>query len=292
MSTSPNTLGHSPIPRSTPSPRSNSLYRAEDPPDDAHPEQQQPTDALGLEMHDDHDMPYPEPSSEQPLLPPPNFRPFFTLIEDTTSAEHYHPYVHYVFADDDPTILTAASMRGLGLDDTSYLPQDAQPGDERQRTEGSEQEDEQDSPVDSPLPPPIPGVKEHYLIIDVGADGRTIMDAQSLSSEWQITDTAVRIAPSFDEDSPDQGYMLRIEGVKIPKKNKGKGKGQAGLHKLEAARDKQGDIFAALDALVQGIEEDLEVAGKMTGVRRREGEDGTMADVHQDEVEKTVGDER
>ncbi|KAA8614985.1 hypothetical protein PtrSN002B_000018 [Pyrenophora tritici-repentis] len=293
MSTSPNTLGRSPIPRSTPSPRSNSLNRAEDAPDDAHPEQQQPTDALGLqvEMHDDDDMPYPEPSSEQPLLPPPNFRPFFTLIEDTTSGEHYHPYVHYVFADDDPTILIAASMRGLGLDDTSYLPHDAQPGDERLRTEGGEQEDEQDAPVESPLPPPIPGVKEHYLIIDIGADGRTIMDAQSLSSEWQITDTAVRIAPSFDEDSPDQGYMLRIEGVKIPRKNKGKGKGQAGLHKLEEARDKQGDIFAALDALVQGIEEDLEVAGKMTGVRWREGEDGTMVDVRQDEVEKT-GDER
>jgi len=292
MSTSPNTLEHSPIPRSTPSPRSNSVQRAENPPDDALPEQRQPDDALEAEVHDDDDMPYPEPSSEQPLLPPPNFRPFFTLIEDVTSSEHYHPYVHYVFADDDPTILTAASMRGLGLDDTSYLPQDAQPGEERQRTEGSEQGDEQDPPVESPLPPPIPGVKEHYLIIDVGADGRTIMDAQSLSSEWQITDTAVRIAPSFDEDSPDQGYMLRIEGVKIPKKNKGKGKGQAGLHKLEEARDKQGDIFAALDALVQGIEEDLDVARKMTGVRRREGDYGTMAEVHQDEVDNTVGDER
>lgn len=292
MSTSPNALEHSSAPRSVPSPRSHSLQRAEDPPDDALPEQRQPADALEVEVHDDDDMPYPEPSSEQPLLPPPNFRPFFTLIEDTTSGEHYHPYVHYVFADDDPTILTAASMRGLGLDDASYLPQDAQPGGERQRTEGSEQGDELDSPVESPFPPPIPGVKEHYLIVDVGADGRTIMDAQSLSSEWQITDTAVRIAPSFDEGSPDQGYMLRIEGVKIPKKNKGKGKGQAGLNKLDEARDKQGDIFAALDELVHGIEEDLYVAGKMAGVRRREGDDGTVADVCEDEVEKTVGDER
>ena len=103
------------------SPRSTPLQRAKHSPDDELREQQQPGDA----PEDDDDVPYPEPSFEQPLLPPPNFRPFFTLIEDTTSGEHYHPYTHYVFADDDPTIITAASMRGLGLDDTKYLPQDA-----------------------------------------------------------------------------------------------------------------------------------------------------------------------
>jgi hypothetical protein len=271
------------------SPRSTPLDRIEDPPDDKLLEQQQPGDAP--EDGDEDDIPYPEPSFEQPLLPPPNFQPFFTLIEDTTSGEHYHPYTHYVFADDDPTIITAASMRGLGLDDTRYLPQEAPDGGERRRNQGSKEGDEQDSPVESPLPPPIPGVKEHYLIIDVGADGRTVVDAQSLSSEWQITDTDVRIAPSFDEDSPDQGYMLRIQGIEIPRKGKGKGKGEVGQDRLTEAREQQGDIFDALDGLVQGIEGGLETAGKISGARSRDGEQGTLADVREDDVDKTVGDE-
>lgn len=213
------------------------------------------------------------------------------MIEDTTTGEHYHPYLHYVFADDDPTIVTAASMRGLGLDDTKYLPQEAPDGRDRKRHQESEEVEEQDLPVDSPLPPLIPGVKEHYLIIDVGADGRTIVNAQSLSSEWQITDTGVRTAPSFDEDSPDQGYMLRIEGVEIPRKSKGKGKGQVGQDKLSEAREQQSDIFGALDGLVQSIEGGLDVAGKITGVGLKETEGATVTDLRTEEADKTVGDD-
>ncbi|KAI4703032.1 hypothetical protein J4E81_001909 [Alternaria sp. BMP 2799] len=289
MSSNPNTAEYRSDRRASISPRSKSIERAEDPPDDELHEQQQPDDALKDE--DEDDIPYPEPSDEQPLLPPPNFRPFFTLIEDTTSGEHYHPYTHYVFADDDPTIITAASMRGLGLDDTKYLPHDAPGGGERRRNQGSEEGDEQDSPVESPLPPPIPGVKEHYLIIDVGADGRTVVDAQSLSSEWQITDTDVRIAPSFDEDSPDQGYMLRIQGIDIPRKSKGKGKGEVGQDRLTEAREQQGDIFDALDGLVQDVERGLETASKISGARLREEDQGTLTDVREGDVEKTVGDD-
>jgi hypothetical protein len=224
------------------------------------------------EPDDENEIPYPEPGSEQTLLPPPNFNPFFTLIEDSTSGEHYHPYVHYVFADDDPVIMTAAAMRGLGLDDTEYLPQTTPPQEEERRyNDDGEEEQQSDGQVESPLPPPIPGVKERYMIIDVAADGHTIVDAQSLSSEWQITNTTVRTAPSFDEGSPDHGYMLRIEGVEIPSKNKGKAKGQPGESKLRDARDRsQGDVFAALDGLVKGIEGGLEVAGKIVGVREED----------------------
>ncbi|KAF1945101.1 hypothetical protein EJ02DRAFT_67434 [Clathrospora elynae] len=282
ISTSPPVSGTAHSPRSSPP-----LEYSQDPAYDQPSEQQQPPD----DAPDEDDIPYLEPSSEQTLLPPPNFRPFFTLIEDATSGEHHHPYLHYVFADDDPAIVTAASMRGLGLDDTNYLPHDDIGGEERQRRQGSIEGDEQDSPVESPLPPPIPGVREHYLIIDVGADGRTIVDAQSFSSEWQITDTGVRTAPSFDEDSPDQGYMLRIEGVEIPRKSKGKGKGQAGQDKLSEAREQQGDLFGALDGLVHGIEGGLEVARNISGLRSKEGEADTVTDVRAEEVGKNMGDE-
>jgi hypothetical protein len=286
MSVNPSHSRSPSIPRVANSPRSPALQHLDDPPQDESFEEQHPEDD-----HDDDEIPYPEPSSEQTLLPPPNFRPFFTLIEDTTSGEHYHPYVHYVFADDDPVLVTAASMRGLGLDDTKYLPQDTQNDGDRHDTQDGGSEDGDESPVESPLPPPIPGVKEHYLIVDLGADGRTVVGAQSLSSEWQVTDTNIRVAPSFDESSPDQGYMLRIEGIEIPGKHKGKGKGQAGNDKLSEARERsQGDIFGALDKLVQDIEGGLKVAAK-TGSRRSAEEQSTVTDVRTAQEEKSMSGE-
>ncbi|KAH8726984.1 hypothetical protein GQ44DRAFT_725742 [Phaeosphaeriaceae sp. PMI808] len=264
MSVDPSLLKSPPLLRPAQSPRSPPLHQFEDPPDDYQPNQDYPEDA-----DDEDEIPYPEPASQQTLMPPPNFNPFFTLIEDTTSGEHYHPYVHYVFADDDPVIVTAASMRSLGLDDTQYLPHEAQEDQDRQQTQEGISEDGQDPLVESPLPPPIPGVREHFLIIDLGPDGRTILDAQSLSPEWQITETSIRTAPSFDTDSPDQDYMLRIQGIDIPGKNKGKGKGQAGTDKLAEAREKShGDVFGALDSLVGDVEGGLSVAAKISGGAR------------------------
>lgn len=286
MSVNPNVSRSSPVVSSAQSPRSPLVAHFEDPPDDE-PSVQQQTDF----HEEDDEIPYPEPGSEQTLLPPPNFRPFFTLIEDTTSGEHYHPYVHYVFADDDPVIVTAASMRSLGLDDTQYLPHITSEDEERPEDQEDVDGGSVDSPVESPLPPPIPGVKEHYLLVDLGADGRTILDAQSLSPEWQITDTSIRTAPSFDESSPDQGYMLRIQGLELPGKNKGKGKGQAGNDKLSEARENaQGDIFGALDGLVQNVEGGLAVAAKIVG-RRPTEEQNTVSNVQTTEDEKqAIGD--
>ncbi|KAJ4383922.1 hypothetical protein N0V86_000765 [Didymella sp. IMI 355093] len=199
-------LSKSPPPlRAANSPRSPALHFEEAPSEEISEEQDpQPEEAAA-----DDDIPYPEPSSEQTLLPPPNFRPFFALVEDSTSGEHYHPYVHYVFADDDPVIVTAASMRGMGLDDTQYLPHDT---------------------------------------------------------------------PQTSNDL-DQGLMLRIEGVEIPGKKKGKGKGQPGDTILSEARERtQGDMFAALDGLVEGVEGSLTVAGKITSFGAREQQDNAQAD--------------
>jgi hypothetical protein len=275
MSLDPNQSTSPLLPRAAESPRSHPLLQVDDHPlEDEHAEQQHPED-----VEDEDEIPYPEPSSEHTLLPPPNFRPFFTLIEDTTSGEHHHPYVHYVFADDDPAIITAASMRSLGLDETKYLPQDAQNASERQQAQGEGSEDTEGSTVESPLPPPIPGVKERFLILDLGADGRTVVDAQSLSPEWQITDRDIRTAPSFDESSPDQGYMLRVEGTDVPGHNKGKGKGQAGGDKLSEARERnQDDIFGALDALVGDVEGGLKIAARINAGRTPEEQD-TVVDV-------------
>lgn len=284
MSVNPNQSRSPPVPRAAESPRSPPLHHFEELPENDPPEQEQPPE----DVDDEDEIPYPEPSSEQTILPPPNFRPFFTLIEDTSSGEHYHPYVHYVFADDDPAIVTAASMRSLGLDDTKYLSHEARDDNERQQAQEGVSEDGEDSPVESPLPPPVPGVKEHYLVIDLAADGRTIVDAQSLSSEWQITDRDIRTAPSFDESSPDQGYMLRIEGTEVPGNRKGKGKGQAGTDKLSEAREQsQDDIFGALDLLVLDVEGGLKTAAKITGGQATEQQD-TVVDVRTAEDDREV----
>jgi hypothetical protein len=277
--------------RAAHSPRSPPHLHFDDVPPDEPPvalqHQQQPEDAL-----DEDEIPYPEPSSEQTILPPPNFRPFFTLVQDPTSGEHFHPYVHYVFADDDPILVTAASMRSLGLDDTKFLPHDEPEPDAEEGHHGLDDDESSDPhmPVESPLPPPIPGVKEHYLMLDIGADGRTVVDAQSLSSEWQITNASVRTAPSFDESEPDQGFMLRIEGVEIPGKNKGKAKGQSGDTLLNDARERsQGDIFGALDGLLERIEGGLQLAGKIAEVKPEQRESVTVDAGSREEDRTAVG---
>ncbi|KAJ8113285.1 hypothetical protein OPT61_g4543 [Boeremia exigua] len=279
-------LSKSPPPvRSANSPRLPVLTHFEDPPASDLPEEQQPQPD---EAPIDDEIPYPEPGSENTLLPPPNFRPFFALVEDSTSGEHYHPYVHYMFADDDPVMVTAATMRGMGLDETKYLPHDTTEG-QGDRDQVGEEEEGHDSPVESPLPPSIPGVREHYLIVDVGADGRTVVDAQSLSSSWQITNASTRIAPSFDESSPEQGLMLRIEGVEIPGKKKGKGKGQPGDDLLNEATERcQGDTFAAMDGLIESIEGSLAVAGKITSFGARDKEENVQPSSKLEATERSV----
>lgn len=67
----------------------------------------QPTDpspppAQSLEqIGHDHD-------EEEPPPPPPPFHPLFTLVSDSTTRQTHHPRVHYIFADDDPEVLTKA----------------------------------------------------------------------------------------------------------------------------------------------------------------------------------------
>lgn len=265
MSASPKPARATPVPPKAHSPRSPPIAQFEETQDEP-PEEYQADGAAfgdGAAFEDEDEIPYPEPTAEQTLLPPPNFRPFFTVVDDSTTGEHYHPFVHYVFADDDPVIVTAAAMRSLGLDDTKYLPQPEH--EDRAQDEEIVDGEHQESLVESPLPPPLPGTKERFLIVDVAADGQTVVDAQSMSPDWQITNASMRIAPSFDESSPDLGYMLQLEGVEVPKKSKGKAKGKPGESKLRDAQESsQGDIFGALDSLVASVYGSLEVAGRIS----------------------------
>lgn len=135
-------------------------------------------------------------SSHAQSLP---FQPFFSLIEDTTTHEHFHPTVHYIFADDDADIITEAACRSL-----------TQENDSQAITSATESRY---------LPSERPGVKEHYLVLDIqpthsgsNTNGLEVTHAQSLSSEWQVLRTSISQAPTIGESSEDEGLMLRIEG--------------------------------------------------------------------------------
>lgn len=136
---------------------------------------------------------------------PPITNPYFTLIEDTTTGEHYHPSVHYIFEDDEPDLLLAASARALGGNE-----------DYRSPSMDKSEREEYESAL---LPVPPLGSEERYIIMNMASDGYTVDSAHSLSSNWQISDVKVGEAPTWDEDTSDtqgKGLMLGIRGSDLP----------------------------------------------------------------------------
>jgi hypothetical protein len=168
------------------------------------------------------------------------FEPFFTLIEDTLTHTHHHPTVHYIFADDDTDIVSEAACRSLAQDDPFMTMTEAagSAGPAGQSQQQLEQEL-------SRLPAPTPGVREHYLLLDVqpasSSESATtsyeVTRAHSLSAEWQVTSTGVSSAPTIDPvDEGSEGLMLRIEGrgiVPSDDDEDGKGKGSKEKETLE-----------------------------------------------------------
>ncbi len=128
-----------------------------------------------------------------------DFEPFFALIENPSTSEHHHPTVHYIFADDDADIVTEAAYRALAQDDAQH---------------GVLEKDDENK-----LPHPIPGVREHYILLDVQPDdvgsGYEVTKAHSLSSEWQVMNACISNAPTMDgtDGESSEGLMLKIEGI-------------------------------------------------------------------------------
>ena len=152
--------------------------------------------------------------SSSPEAPRPLFLPFFTLVEDSTTAEHHHPRVHYIFSDDDTDIITEASLRALSRISTGLS-----------GSSSSIQHDSSGS-SSSAFPAHKPGVKERYVVLDVGPSGDTVVAAHSLTSDWQVLNVDVTNAPTWvaeDENASGAaaggnavGLMLRVEGTDGP----------------------------------------------------------------------------
>ncbi|KIX93827.1 uncharacterized protein Z520_10452 [Fonsecaea multimorphosa CBS 102226] len=121
-------------------------------------------------------------------VPPtiPSFQPFFTLIEDSVTNEHYHPTVHYIFADDDTDIITEAALRSLEELDPTQRGDNrggAPPGGRHGRPLSHAAQDQdlhrQDDGINAPrLPPPTADMREHYIILDVHPQPRSTTQNQ------------------------------------------------------------------------------------------------------------------
>jgi len=121
-------------------------------------------------------------ASRDELLPPPDFKPFFALIEDPVTGEHHHPTVHYVFSDDeDQSVLTSAALAAIDQ--------------QEQGTRDGESE-------------------ERIVMLDMQGDGRTILSTASLSPDWQVVRTDMSPAPSWGDSQQGtaKGLMLKVSG--------------------------------------------------------------------------------
>ena len=197
--------------------------------------QSRETENPGPEREDDQDS-----SQHSP------FQPFFTLVEDVHTSEYSHPTVHYIFSDDDPDIVTEATLRSLENE------HDQVPNTGKGKTRESESREGsgESSPHKQPLlPPPVPGVKDNYIILDIepnviegqehaetaGAERMMrsistsppanqpqqplakykVTSAHSLTPAWQVLNTDIVPAPTFEnqEHPQDGGWMLQIRGT-------------------------------------------------------------------------------
>lgn len=163
--------------------------------------------------------------------------PFFTVIHDTTTGEHHHPHVHYVFSDDDPDVITNAILRTLDPDGTAaQTPTSATVSDDR------------------------------YVIIDLAADGQTVLSAKSLDPNWQILGTSVTVAPTFDESSTtdEAGMMLRVEGVESSPISHPTHDVIEGLLRFQETGVDIDGLTTAMNALAEQYQSELSALQKLT----------------------------
>lgn len=144
-----------------------------------------------------------------------SFAPYFTLISDAASTATYHPRdVHYLFSDDDPELLTSACLDALHNPTSSESASSS-------KTKSSGSQEQRDRK------PSYASIREHrVLLLDVDAAGKAITKARSLTPNWQILNTNISAAPTWDAaqdnaaqdvhtQSSNASMMLKIEGTGV-----------------------------------------------------------------------------
>ncbi|KAK3904586.1 hypothetical protein C8A05DRAFT_31650 [Staphylotrichum tortipilum] len=156
------------------------------------------------------------PPPAQHTQPP--FSPLFTLVASTSHPSNrqtiQYPTVHYIFADDDPEILTAALAHHHGS-----------------AFEDNDEENERDNPPDRAV----------LLDMEPTADGSgvDVAWASSLTPDWAVT--SARVSPMEGGGGggvtvgPGGGHVLKIEGVSIEPSSGRLGKTAASETELQSS---------------------------------------------------------
>ena len=167
----------------------------------------------------------------------PPLAPLFTLIHNPSTNTTHHPSrIHYIFSDDDNSLLTAACLRSLAppasleasvrnsstSSSSSATFRKAQP---QSSLKGKEKE--------------RVSREERVVVVELGEDGDTVLSAASMSESWQVVGASVENAPTWEGTSGEEaGLMLRIEGVG----SKGGMEEGIGLGIADVERRKSGEV--------------------------------------------------
>ena len=211
-----------------------------------------PNQEAPLELDDDEpdasgvgSLPY-EDVPEDLILPPSNFAPFYTIVEDASTGEHHHPTVHYIFSDDDPDILASTSLAAV-----------ENPSSRTILSSQSSASPQKASPSGSAAPQrTAPG--EQYIIVDLDSDGQTVTGVQSLSADWQVTSSTIKPAPTWDEEAGSDALMLRIEGTGLARNTV-----SPGTLLEQTTKDTKGDVLAAMTSLTEKFHQGMELIDKV-----------------------------
>jgi hypothetical protein len=212
------------------------------------------------------------------LLPPPSFRPLFTLISDRRTNESYHPSVYYVFADDADNdregndVSTMAALRALEQTDlTARTPSGRRAGELADDDDDGEDDD----------------VDERFVFVDLAPGGDPesgtvlkVVSASSLSPAWAVASASLRSAPTFDDNTDDEneGMMLMVEGLELSSSSQAQVAGRKKSSKLkkeeaerkaadllEEARKRGGGLVEGMVELSKGFGESLEMLENILG---------------------------
>ena len=170
---------------------------------------------------------------EEQALSRPSFNPFFVLVEDVNTSEHFHPTVHYLFLDDDLDVLTDACVDALST--TSQSRSRSLTSSQQRLLASGSAESQPGGPLQlsDQRATRYDNSNERYIIVDIGSSGDNVTGVHSLTADWQALGAEITDAPTWETDElprSDQtaGLMLRIEGVQ----NLGYGELPAGMEEL------------------------------------------------------------
>ena len=134
---------------------------------------------------------------------------------------------------------------------------------------------------------PEDDVDERFVFVDLAPGGDPesgtvlkVTSASSLSPSWAVTSATLRSAPTFDDNTEDEGegMMLMVEGLELPTssrthatsgKKSAKSKKEEAERKaadlLEEARMRGGGLIEGMAELSKGFGESLEMLDKVFG---------------------------